>query len=237
LVAIIALGAMGSFEFVREAIRKPYVIGNYLYGNSLYAAAMPGDGGFTVEKINDAGVLKTAKWVEQRELTKDNQVAIGREIFRLECTSCHTTDAYRGVRKYLALRQWDLNTTQAMLPSLDQFHNGVMPPFAGTDAEREALATYLYALEPQAARGPGAANGQTVFEHNCAMCHQARPDDSLFIALPSDPLAAGNALKDLPGLYIRMPNLRLSDSERAALLQWVNTQRSAGGPIPATGGK
>jgi mono/diheme cytochrome c family protein len=235
-VAIVALGAMGSFEFVREAIRKPYVIGNYLYGNSLYAAATPGDGGFSVEKIDAAGVLNTAKWVERRELTKDNQVALGREIFRLECASCHTTNAYRGVRKYLAMRQWDLNTTQAMLGSLDVFHNGVMPPFAGTDAERDALAAYLNTLEPQAAGGPGAVNGQTVFERNCAMCHQARPDDSLFIALPSDPLAAGNALKDLPGLYIRMPNLRLSDSERAALFQWVNMQRSAGGPAPARGG-
>ena len=30
LVALVALGAMGSFEFVREAIRKPYVISKYL---------------------------------------------------------------------------------------------------------------------------------------------------------------------------------------------------------------
>jgi mono/diheme cytochrome c family protein len=227
---------MGSFEFVREAIRKPYVIGNYLYGNSLYAAPMPGDGGFTVEKIDDAGVLKTAKWLENRELTNDNQVAVGRQVFRLECASCHTTDAYRGVRKYLALRQWDRNRTQAMLGSLDLFHNGVMPPFAGTDAERDALAAFLNAIGPQAASGAGGANGQTVFERNCAMCHQARPDDSMFTGLPRDALAADNALKDLPSLYIRMPNLRLSDLERAALLQWVNTQRGAGGPIPARGG-
>jgi mono/diheme cytochrome c family protein len=236
LVAIVALGAMGSFEFVREAIRKPYVIGNYLYGNSLYAAPMPGDGGFTVEKIDTAGVLKTAKWVQDRELTKNNQVAIGREIFRVECASCHTTDAYRGVRKYLGMRQWDLNTTQAMLGSLDVFHNGVMPPFAGNDAERDALAAFLNRIEPQAAGGPSAVNGQTVFERNCAMCHQARPDDPLFSGLPKDALAADNALKDLPGLYMRMPNLVLSDPERAALLQWVDTQRSAGSSVPARGG-
>jgi mono/diheme cytochrome c family protein len=236
LVAIVALGAMGSFEFVREAVRKPYVIGNYLYGNSLYAAAMPGDGGFTVEKINDAGVLKTAKWLQNRELTKDNQVAMGGEIFRLECASCHTRDAYRGVRKYLALRQWDLTTTQAMLAGLDLFHNGVMPPFAGTEAERDALAAFLYAIEPRPAGGAAAISGQTVFERNCAMCHQARPDDSLFTGLPRDALGADNALKDLPSLYIRMPKLILSDPERAALIEWVNTQRGAGGPAPAKGG-
>jgi mono/diheme cytochrome c family protein len=235
LVALVALGAMGSFEFVRESIRKPYVIGNYLYANSLYVSAMPGDGGFTVGNIDDAGVLKTAKWVENRELTKDNQIAVGGEIFRVECESCHTLDYYRGVRKYLGLRQWNLDKTQAMLGSLDLFHNGVMPPFAGTKTERDALAAFLNALEPKAAGGAGAADGRTVFEQNCATCHQARPDDALFTGLPKDPLAAANALKDLPSLYAAMPNLSLSDQERAALVQWVNAQRGAGAS-PAGGG-
>jgi mono/diheme cytochrome c family protein len=197
---------------------------------------MPGDGGFTVEKIDDAGVLKTAKWLENRELTKDNQVAVGREVFRVECASCHTTDSYRGVRKYLALRQWDRNRIQAMLGSLDLLHNGVMPPFAGTDAERDALAAFLNAIEPKGASAVEALNGRTVFERNCATCHQARPDNSLFTGLPKDSLVASNALKDLPSLYFRMPNLRLSEPERAALVQWVNTQRGARGPIPAGGG-
>ena len=48
LVALVALGAMGSFEFVREGIRKPYVISNYLYANSLYSTQIPGDAGFSV---------------------------------------------------------------------------------------------------------------------------------------------------------------------------------------------
>ena len=38
-VALVALGAMGSFEFVRESIRKPFVIANYLYANSLVFGA------------------------------------------------------------------------------------------------------------------------------------------------------------------------------------------------------
>ena len=65
LVALVALGAMGSFEFVREAIRKPYVISNYLYANSLYAAKIPGDGGFSVDEVNATGILKVAKWISQ----------------------------------------------------------------------------------------------------------------------------------------------------------------------------
>jgi mono/diheme cytochrome c family protein len=235
LVAVVALGALGSFEFVREAVRKPYLIVNYLYGNSLYVNSLPGDGGFTVEKVDAAGVLQTAKWLQNRELTANNQVAVGREIFRVECASCHTTDYYRGVRKYLALRLWDRNTIRAMLGSLDLMHNGVMPPFAGTPAERDALAAWLSSLEPQPARGAGPPNGQTVFERNCAVCHQARPDDPLFMGLPTNPRAARDALKSLPSLFAGMPDLRLSEAERAALVQWVNTQRGAASPIPAGG--
>jgi len=72
IVAVIAFGAMDSFEFVRESVRKPYVIENYLYANSLYAASMPGDGGFTVDNVNSAGVLATARWIEDRSAGKGN---------------------------------------------------------------------------------------------------------------------------------------------------------------------
>jgi hypothetical protein len=53
-----------------------------------------------------------------------------------------------------------------------------------------------------------------------------RADDALFARLPRDPQEATNALKDLPNLFIRMPDLKLSDEERSALVEWVNTQRS-----------
>ena len=226
LVALVALGAMGSFEFVREAIRKPYVISNYLYANSIYATPIPGDGGFSVDAIDTVGVLASAKWVQNRELTKDTQVAAGREIFRVECQSCHTTDSYRGVNRYLARRQWDQNRIQAMLTGLDVMHNGVMPPFAGTDAERLALASFLSLQQPVAAKAEAALDGKTVFERNCSMCHQVKPEDALFARLPNDPSIAADALKDLPNLFIRMPDLKLSDSERAAIVAWVNAQRN-----------
>jgi len=227
LVALAALGAMGSFEFVRESVRKPYVISNYLYGNSLYASSLPGDGGFTVDKINAAGVLATAKWLENRELTKDNQVAAGREIFRVECKNCHSTGLYRGMRKLLAARHWDQDRIQAMLGSLDLMHNGVMPPFAGTGAERAALAAYLHTLAPGEAAGPGVPGGRAVFERNCTPCHQARPDDAAIVGLSDDPQAAKSAVGNLPNLFAGMPDLKLTEAERAALVQWVSKQRGA----------
>ena len=229
LVALVALGAMGSFEFVREAIRKPYVIANYLYANSLYSAQIPGDGGFSVDEVSGAGILHTAKWIDIRDLNPANQVAVGREIFRMECQSCHTADAYRGVKHYLELRAWDQNKIQAMLGGLEFMHNGVMPPFAGTDSERTALASYLGSIHPVSPAAAVATDGETVYAQNCSMCHQVSASDKMFKDLAADPRAAADAMKDLTSLFPLMPDLKLTDQQRMALAQWVNAQRAAKG--------
>jgi mono/diheme cytochrome c family protein len=230
LVALVALGAMGSFEFVREAIRKPYVIQNYLYANSLYSAQIAGDGGFSTDEVTAAGILQSAKWINNRELTKDNQVTVGRDVFRVECESCHTANSYRGIKHYLTLRQWDQAKIQAMLGGLEFMHNGVMPPFAGTDSERGALASYLTTIQPiSASAAVAATDGKTVFAQNCGMCHRVSAADPLFKNLPKDPNAAGEVLKDLTSLFPLMPDLKLSDPQRTSLVQWVNAQRSTMG--------
>jgi len=112
-----------------------------------------------------------------------------------------------------------------MLASLDVMHNGVMPPFAGTDSERAALAAFLATVQPVAPSPPAVADGKEVFDRNCSMCHRVRADDALFARLPRNPQEANNALKDLPNLFIRMPDLKLSDEERTALVGWVNAER------------
>ncbi len=225
LVALVALGAMDSFEFVRESVRKPYVIVNYLYANSVYAAAMPGDGGFNMDAINQAGVLKTARWVNIRELTKDNQVAAGREIFRVECESCHTANGYRGLRQEIVKRHWDHDTTKAMLGGIFLMHNGAMPAFAGSDDELGALAAYVNTLAPNPPPLTGKVDGKTVYENDCGMCHQLTASDHMFSEMAKDPKAAADSLKDLTSLFPVMPDLKLSDAERQALVEWVNAVR------------
>ena len=223
LLLLAALGTMGSFEFVREAIRKPFVIANYMYDNALYAKPSAVDGGFSVEAIDKAGVLNTARWVQHSD-----GVAAGREIFRVECQSCHTVDAYRGVRRLLAARQWDSAQLNAMLGSLDMMHNGVMPPFAGTDREREALSAYLATLYQAS---PAPTEGAHLFEQNCAVCHQSGPTDPAITTIRSlDPQTASESLKNLPALFARMPDLKLSDQQRTALVQWIKTQFPEGAP-------
>jgi mono/diheme cytochrome c family protein len=238
LVALVALGAMGSFEFVRESVRLPYVISNYLYANSLYSTQIPGDAGFSSDEVTSAGVLESAKWISNRDLTPGNQVALGHEIFRVACEGCHTANAYRGLKHYIELRQWDQSKILAMTGGLEFMHNGVMPPFAGSDAERGALAAYLNTVAPVSSDAAVAAeDGQTVFDQNCSMCHRVNSGDPLF-KLTSDPSAAADALKDLTALFPLMPDLKLGDRQRVVLAQWINAQRSAKGfGSTAEGGK
>ena len=117
-----------------------------------------------------------------------------------------------------------------MLGSLEFMHNGVMPPFAGTDAERGALAAYLSTVQPvSAAAAAAASDGQTVFDQNCSMCHRVKAGEPLFKDLPRDPSAATKALRDLTSLFPLMPDLKLPEPQRIALVQWINTQRGAKG--------
>lgn len=210
-----------------EAARKPYVIGNYLYANSLYVTSMPRDGGFNIDNLDSVGVLPAAKWISQRELSPNNEAEVGHELFRVGCASCHTVHAYRGVRKYLVKRNWDEDRTFAMLNSIDLMHNGVMPPFAGSDAERRAHAAYLSTIAPASTQSDQAVDGHTVYLRNCSMCHEARTDDPLFSRMPRDRNAAENGLKSLQDLFIRMPDLHLSAQERQSLVEWVNHQHAA----------
>ncbi len=217
-----AFGAMWSFEFIRECVRKPYVIAGYMYGNALYAAPSSGDGGFTVENLDHAGVLQTAKWVKERDVA--NRSAAGREIFLAECQSCHTADAYRGVRGYLAQRAWNGPTLRAMLGGLDLMRGGVMPPFAGTATECDALATYLEALAPPA-QAAAAHDGEALFARYCEACHTGGAHDRAIASLAvAAPETLDKVLQDLQAAFVRMPALTLGAGERVPLAAWIRAQ-------------
>jgi len=237
LVFISALGTMGAFEFIRESVRKPYVIAGYMYGNGLFVTPDELDGGFSVENIDRNGILKTAKWIETGDLSEANRLAAGGEIFRTECLGCHTVDGYRGLKHYLELRRWDPETTRAMLSSLDLMHNGTMPPFAGKVTEMEALAAFLAGIPSAPAGSEGPAEGGRVFTMYCAPCHMNDPSDALFTRLRGmDPATADLAIADLKGLFVRMPEIRIDPQQRASLIGWVRNSAGSGTQSPSIPG-
>jgi len=133
LFVLIGLGWYGSFEYLREYARKPYIIYDYMYSTSI----MVDD----VEMLNREGVLKHAKWTSVREVTDENMLVAGREVFNLECLACHTIG---GVKNDIIGKTKDLT----YMGVLSQIYGqgkvlGYMPQFVGTMKEMEALATFI----------------------------------------------------------------------------------------------
>jgi len=133
LLVPVGLLWMGGFEYTRETARKPYVIAGYMYSNSILRS--------DVEKLNRDGVLKHARWTAVREVAAGNKLEAGRELFNLLCLSCHTVG---GVRNDI-LQLTEAFPYRGMLAQLtgQGKMNTYMPPFMGSEQEKEALAAYI----------------------------------------------------------------------------------------------
>lgn len=142
LPAILVVLLLGTFERVREFIRKPYAIPGYLYSNGYRVDDYP--------LLQRDGLLARATYTTTRTITSENQVAAGREVFMLACTRCHTVDGVNSVRTALRAMYGD---TPWITGDIDAFlgtmHNvrPYMPPFPGSPKERTALAAYLVSLQ------------------------------------------------------------------------------------------
>ncbi|MGE5235044.1 MAG: c-type cytochrome [Acidobacteriota bacterium] len=138
---VLVLALLGTFERVREFIRKPWVIGGYMYANGIRAAE--------VALLQEDGLLAHATYTPMRTITAANRVEAGREVFFLACTRCHTTTGVNSVLTKLQLLYgpgpWDRDVVKAFLKTM---HNvrPYMPPFPGSDVEAGALADYLISL-------------------------------------------------------------------------------------------
>jgi mono/diheme cytochrome c family protein len=147
---VLSFWVLSYFERVREFVRKPDVVAAYMYSNGIRHAEYP--------LLAEEGLLSHAAYASPRTVTEAGRLDAGREMFRLACTRCHTTDGNNGVVAKLARlygwQDWDPGALRAYLRGM---HNArpFMPPVPGTDAEMEALAAYLIALrdDPQTLAG------------------------------------------------------------------------------------
>ncbi len=142
---------LGSFERVREFIRKPYVIGEYMYANGIRAEDAP--------LLKEEGVLRHATYAGVREVTDVNRIEAGCEVFRLTCTRCHTATGVNAVPDRLRAMYgdgaWDRETITYYLLGIHTARP-FMPPFPGTELEAAALADYLIELRRTAQPAAGA---------------------------------------------------------------------------------
>ncbi|MGD9877843.1 cytochrome ubiquinol oxidase subunit I [Desulfococcus sp.] len=133
LLVLIGLAYMGSFEFVREAARRPYLIHGYLYANAAPAKA--------ADEIRETGVLKATRWSRYQEITPENRMSVGKDLFKFLCSACHSVGG--PMHDILSLTEkFSLEGMSAMLNGMGRI-NTYMPPFPGNPAERDALAGYI----------------------------------------------------------------------------------------------
>jgi len=138
-----AFGFLGIFERVREFIRKPYIIAGYMYSNLLREEDYP--------LYKRDGILKYATYASTVEITEENKLAAGRDVFMLSCSRCHTTNGINSIvevfeRIYGVGKPLDENSMEAYIPNM---HNGrtYMPPFPGNKKELKALTAYIKHLQ------------------------------------------------------------------------------------------
>lgn len=129
LLLALAFGATAGGEFVREGVRKPFTVREYLYSNSIRAdevAALRAAGSVTADPfpLRNAGQYPTA------------QVRLGASVFRFQCGVCHTMRGVNGLTHLAGT--WTTEQKRMNIAKL-QHTKPFMPPFAGNAEELEAL--------------------------------------------------------------------------------------------------
>ncbi|MRR55756.1 MAG: hypothetical protein EG822_14840 [Deltaproteobacteria bacterium] len=231
LVFVSAFLFMGAFEWTREASRRPYVIDGYLYSNAILEKDLA--------EINQEGFLHEARWVSIRAAGADNQLEAGREIFVNQCYACHTV---RGLNNPIVLRTAAMDYP-ALVTYLGRMHDirYFMPPFAGNEAERKALAYFIIKglqgkdvavprVQPRTARSEG---GQ-LFARHCEICHPESLVKSRTAGWDQEKIRW--ALDNLNKLQSAMPDFQGTAQEKDQIADYLHGLKSAAAPESAEEG-
>ncbi len=138
LPILLSFSLLTVFERAREFIRKPFVIANYMYSNMFRVAEYP--------LLKKEGILKYATYVKHSQVTAENKVEAGRDIFMLTCSRCHTSHGINSVvLKFRNMYGGSELNSNAMKAYIEGMHNAryFMPPFPGNESEMEALVEYI----------------------------------------------------------------------------------------------
>jgi hypothetical protein len=133
LLLLLGFLYLGSFEFIREGGRKPYIIHDYMYSTSIRKAELG--------EIQKTGVLASGRWVKNKTITAENRMEAGKELFTLLCMPCHSAGG--PLNDILPLvKRFSPAGMRSFLATMGTA-NPYMPPFAGTEEEQGVLADYL----------------------------------------------------------------------------------------------
>ncbi|MGO9111432.1 MAG: cytochrome ubiquinol oxidase subunit I [Thermoguttaceae bacterium] len=166
-VSLLLFGFAGfsTGEFIREAVRKPYIIYNYVLGNQVVVTPEE------IKPLKDFGLLNRGHWAlayvkarypqcvpgdkidwsQVRNLAPIDRIQLGGVIFQHHCNDCHALN--QGYSPVAPLVQgWSAEMIRELVQNLDQ-HRFVMPPWCGTTEEADLLTDYLQSIAPQRPTG------------------------------------------------------------------------------------
>jgi mono/diheme cytochrome c family protein/cytochrome bd-type quinol oxidase subunit 1 len=215
IMMVFSLSFFGEFEWMRESIRKPYVIYGYMYGNSLEVAK--------ADEYRQGGYLPHIAF-----RTGDD----GADLFRHACRSCHTIGGYKPLAP--TFDGTDPQFIAGLTLGTDAM-KGNMPPFYGTEEEAGLIADYIWKRVDERPFSEvyglsGAALGAKVFEIRCGRCHEFggyHDNRASLVGLDRDDY---NDILDNGGDFgENMPDFTGSDEEREALIQYLLSLEEGGG--------
>jgi cytochrome d ubiquinol oxidase subunit I len=150
--------AVSTGEFIREAVRKPYVVYNVVMSNQILPGEIPSlrqngylEGGVWTKawvaarypQVMDAGKIQPAILLE---LPLADQRKLGQVLFQYHCNDCHAAgNGYSPVGHMM--RGWTPAMIRTVVREPEKAHF-FMPPWAGTTAEAELLTQYLLTITP-----------------------------------------------------------------------------------------
>jgi mono/diheme cytochrome c family protein len=214
LLVVCGLGMIGAGEYLREFVRKPWVINQVVYANDIRAAQM--------EALQSKGVIHTANFL----LTDDPaSVAYGENLFQLQCGSCHGAGGYRGMKR--RVDGWDAEFASDILQHV-HILRGTMPPYAGNEEDRKALGGYLASLNPawqfNITDGNRLEVGEMVFASRCGHCHTVngnfRPLRGAFEK--ATPSQVQEVFPALDAMSSDMPKFNSPDDQAQALAFYIS---------------
>jgi cytochrome bd-type quinol oxidase subunit 1/mono/diheme cytochrome c family protein len=156
LLFVFGVGAFSTGEFIREAVRKPYIVYNVVMGNQLLVDE--------IEPATRRGFLETGTWTRAwvaaqypqlmrggeidetglRGLPDDDQRRIGQVIFTHQCNNCHSTQVGYSAVSHL-MRGWTPELIRSVVGHLNEA-TFFMPPWVGTPEEADVLTRYLSSI-------------------------------------------------------------------------------------------
>ncbi len=157
------LAAVTTGEYIREAVRKPYISYNVVMSNQVLPDEIPG--------LKQIGYLEGGRWTfawmaqnypqavngetidedKLLALPESDQRKIGKVIFQYHCNDCHSAENGFSPVGHM-IRGWTPEMIKLVVEHPEKSHF-FMPPFCGTPQEAELLGRYLASIAPAHPRG------------------------------------------------------------------------------------